>query len=366
MRDQKLALLFALQEQPIAPAAKLAEEAGVTPPTARAWLEDLSKDEVYNGVQANLRVRKLGLEIDDFLVGVSSFDALKSIEKFCNEHPYTSYRARVYGGKTQGMILQFRQPDAARKHLEQALYRMKKAEMITTIRELPTLRAVYGSTYTRPRLDNWVPEKMIWDFDWQDWWSKAPNDSETPPIKKPDDERIDFDLVDTKILQEITMNARRKNVDIITAMGLDPNAKGVQQDFSTRLNRIKDELVESYRVFINWTHFDVYNTAFVIAKAQADTTRKLITHLRNSEFPFGSSIRQTPSGFVWSARLPSAHLSEMISLIWQISDSYELLMIDYKHSDVYGLWHGAFDQKTSDWRVDKDFCLDAPLKSIGL
>lgn len=366
MRDQKLALLFALQEQPIAPAAKLAEEAGVTPPTARAWLEDLKDNEVYNGVQANLRVRKLGLEIDDFLVGVSSFDALKSIEKFCNEHPYTSYRARVYGGKTQGMVLQFRQPDVARKHLEQALYRMKKAEMITEIRELPTLRAVYGSTYTRPRLDSWNPDKMTWSFDWERWWDDAPEIEDIPPVMRPADERIHFDALDVKLLQEITMNARRKNVDLIKAMGLDPNEKGLQQDISTRLNRIKEEFVESYRVFINWTHFDVYNTAYVIAKAQPETTRKLIMHLRDSEFPFGSSIRQTPDGFVWSARLPSAHLSEMISLVWRIAESYELLMIDYKQSDVYGLWHGAFDNQTSDWRTDKEFCLDTPLKPIGL
>lgn len=366
MKDQKLALLFALQEQPIAPAAKLADEAGVTPPTARAWLDELSKDEVYRGVQANLRIRKLGLEMDDFLVGVSSYDALKSIERFCDEHPYTSYRARVYGGQTQGMILQFRQPDSARKHLERALSRMMRAGMITSIRELPTLRAVYGSTYTRPRLERWIPERMVWDFDWEGWWKEAHERELGEPIQAADDTRIEFDSTDVKIIQEITMNARRKNVDIIRAMGLDPDAKGVQQDISSRLNRLKAEVVESYRVFINWTHFDVYNTAFVIAKAGEDTSRKLVNHLRTSEFPFGSSIRQTPDGFVWSARLPSAHLSELISLVWRISDSFELLTIDYKHSETYGLWQGAFDQDASDWRTDKEFCLDAPLKSIGL
>lgn len=367
MNQEKLALLFALQEQPVAPAAKLANEVGVTPPTARAWLESLKEEKVYGGIQANLRVQKLGLEMYDFFVGVNSYDSLKSIEKFCEKHPYTSYRARVFGGSTHGMLLQFRQPVAAHEHLQRALYKMMKADLISDIRELPTLQAVYGSVYTRPRLDAWNPEKLTWQFDWEKWWKQAPKKatakSSTPLAEE---ERISLDALDAKLIQELTMNARRKNVDIIRAIDMDPDEKGVQQNVSSRLNRIKEELVQSYRVYIEWNHFDIYNTPLVIAKALSSKTRRLIAHLKESKFPFSSSIRETPDGFVWSARLPSAHLSELVSLVWRVADSHELLIIDYKHSNWYGLWAETYDTKVNDWRSDKTFCLDDPLKSIGL
>ncbi len=367
MNQQKLALLFALQEQPTAPAAQLAKEVGVTPPTARAWLSALEKDKVYSGVQANLRIRRLGLEMDDFLLDVTSYDALQKIEKFCYAHPYVSYRARVFGGKTQGIILQFRQPDAARQHLEAALERMMRVGLISQIRELPTLGTSYGSTYTRPRLEAWNAENLAWNFDWEKWWKDAPDEpkSASPElVDAPEPFQVDFR--DVQLIGELTLNARRKNVDLIRAIKLDPERKGVQQEISSRLSTINNELIESYRVYINWNHFDIYNTPFVIAKAENKQTRKLIAHLKNSKFPFSSSIRETPDGFVWSARLPSAHLSELVSLVWQITDSYELLSLDYKHSMWYGLWAETFDKEKRKWKTDKDFCMKEPLKTIGL
>jgi DNA-binding Lrp family transcriptional regulator len=363
----KLALLFRLQEQPVAPAAVLAEQVGISPPTARAWLDSLRKDQVYIGVQATLKVRRLGLEMDDFLVNTDSFEGLTKIEKFCGEHPYTSYRARVFGGKSHGMLLQFRQPDAARAHLERAFERMLEEGLVSEVRELPTLSLEYGSVYTHPSFSAWDQERMVWNFDWKKWWGKSPKKAELKgSLVESPEERIDLDQLDAQLLEEITKNARRKNTEILEAIGLDKMKMGVQQKVSSRLKRIESEVVQDYRLYINWTHFDMYNTPFIIAKTDRDVTARLIEHLKVSEFPFGSSIRPTPNGFVWAARLPSGHLPELVSLVWQISESYELLLIDYRHSLRYGLWAETFDEEEKAWRVDREFCLDKPLKSIGL
>ena len=64
MNTEKLKLLLALQEDPVAPAAELAKQVGVTPPTARAWLDSLRDEKVYVSVQANILSRRLGLEMD--------------------------------------------------------------------------------------------------------------------------------------------------------------------------------------------------------------------------------------------------------------------------------------------------------------
>ncbi len=368
MNKQKLSLLFALQQEPTASAVALAKKVvpEITPPTARAWLESLRKEQVYMGIRASLIVRKLGLEMDDFLVRVDSYDSVKQIEKFCDAHPYTSYRARVYGGEIQGLLLQFRQPDAAREYLLDALNIMKEKDVIKDIREIPTLSAEYGSTYTRPRLEAWDPENLVWRFDWDKWWGAAPKGSTLPKSSRiQDNERVELDELDATLLEQLTKNARRKNTEIIDSIGLDKDKMGVQQKVSQKIKRLDSDVIGSYRVFINWTHFDVYNTPLIIAKSEEGVTDRLISHLESSDFPFGSTIRKTSDGYIWSARLPSAHLSELIALVWKISQSYELLIIDYKHSELYGLWAETFDKVLSDWKTDREFCLEQPLRKIG-
>ncbi len=367
MNTERLKLLFALQEQPIAPASVLAKEVGISAPTARAWLESLKEEQVFVGVHTNLRSRQIGLELDDFMLQVTSHEALQKIEQFCEVHPYTSYRARVFGGDVQGIMLQFRQPDTARPHLLKALDVMKREGLVSRIRELPTLNVEYGSSFTRPRIDAWNPNVMGWKFDWNKWWSARPSEiKERPKSPQPVEELVELDELDVRILQEIGTNARRKNTEIIDALGMNKQAPGVQQKISSRLKRLSDEVIESYRVYINWTHFDVYNTPIIIAEADEDTTDQLISYLATSKFPFGSSIRKIKNGFIWSARLPSAHLSELVSFVWKLVKSYEIMIIDYKHSQVYGLWAEAFDSSNRSWRSDAEFCLHTPLKAIGL
>ena len=367
MNTEKLKLLFALQEQPVAPASVLAKQVGVSAPTARAWLESLKKEQVFVGVHTNLRSRRIGLEMDDFVLQIKSHEALLKIEQFCESHPYTSYRARVFGGNIQGIMLQFRQPDAARPHLLKAFDVMKKNGLVSSVRELPTLDVEYGSSFTRPRIEAWNPEKMGWVFDWEKWWSACPKDIKSKPKTQPQTTKsVALDQLDTQILQEIGTNARRKNIEVMEALGMDKNTPGLQQKISARLKRLEEEVIESYRVYINWTHFDVYNTPIIIAEAEEDVTNRLISYLSTSNFPFGSSIRRIETGFVWSARLPSAHLSELLSFVWKHTKSHEILIIDYKHSQVYGLWAETFDSDMNSWRTDKEFCLDKPLGSIGL
>ena len=367
MNTERLKLLFALQEQPIAPASTLAKQIGVTAPTARAWLESLLKEQVFVGVNANLRSRRIGLELDDFVLQVTSHNALEKIEEFCEAHPYTSYRSRVFGGNTRGIMLQFRQPDAARPHLLEAFDVMKRNGLISEVRELPTLNEEYGSSFTRPRIEAWNPDTMGWKFDWNKWWSACPKKIQSKQkTQTMDKELVPLDELDVRIIQEISMNARRKNIEIIEALGLDKTAPGIQQKVSSKLKRLSEEVVESYRLYINWTHFDVYNMPIIIAQAEEDVTDRLIAYLSASKFPFASSIRKIESGFIWSARLPSAHLSELLSLVWKITKSHEILIIDYKHSQVYGLWAETFDPDTNSWKNDREFCLISPLKSIGL
>ncbi len=365
-----LKLLFKLQEMPMAPAKKLAEEIGKSTPTVIAWLERLAQEQVYMGVKPDLKIHRMGLEIYDYLLEISSYESLTRIEKFCEVHPYTLYRSRVFGGKYHGMLVQFRQPPEAFPFLERAFERMRDEGLIRSAREIPSLKEVYGSIYTRPRLDAWDPERMTWRFDWEKWWSQEPRkgskkSSQGMGGEASASDMFELDYLDAQILQHLTDNARQKNIDIIRKLGFDPRKGSIQQKISKRILRLHD-VIDSFRVFINWTHFDVYNTPMLIVKARQEKTDRLIAKLREGTFPFSSSVRKTPEGFVWYARLPSAHFSELMSLIWQLVEEYQLLIIDYKHSQTYGLWAETIDKQTGEWKSDEEFCLKRPLKDIGL
>ncbi|MFO7837744.1 MAG: hypothetical protein R6V83_13960 [Candidatus Thorarchaeota archaeon] len=367
MKQNRFNLLFKLQEMPVAPVAQLAREIGVSAPTVRSWLDELRDQRVFVSVPGTLNEKKIGLETHSFVVTIDSYASVEMIEDFCDAHPYTSYRGRVFGGNLHGVFVQFREPSAARIHLSNALQIMKEKEIISGMRELPTLSEPYTSTNTRPKLDAWHPDKMVWEFDWDGWWNSVPKKRPEGSTKLDKDQTpIEIDKLDVQLLEELTKDARRKNIDMIQAIGRDPYEKGVQQDVSRRLRRLEEEVVEAYRVFINWTHFDVYNTPMVIAKAERELTEKLVHHLMNSQFPFGSSIRMIENGFVWSARLPSAHLSELVRLVWKIADTFELLIIDYRHSQMYALWSDTWNENSQDWKTDRDFCMQSPLKAIGL
>jgi len=364
VNHNQLKLLFKLQESPIAPVAQLAREIGVSAPTVRSWLDELRQEQVFVSVPAHLYQDKIGLEIHSFLTTVQSYDAVIQLEAFCDAHPYTSYRGRIFGGSYHGLFLQFREPPEAKGHVLQAFRSMEEGGIISRIRELPSSDNTGKSINTRPNLDAWNPPKMVWDFDWGQWWSNASNESEQHDTKSAEQhEPIEIDALDVQLLQEITRDARRKNTDIIRALGKNPYEKGLQQDVSRRIRRLEKEVVESYRLFINWTHFDVYNTPMVIVEAKNDQVEKLMQHLKNSKFPFGSSIRRIEDGFIWSARLPSAHLSEMVELVWEIGESFELLIIDYKHSQMYALWAETWNDDSQSWKTGKDFCLNNPLQS---
>ncbi|MCF2135864.1 MAG: hypothetical protein K9W43_01370 [Candidatus Thorarchaeota archaeon] len=370
MNQEMLELLFKLQEMPMAPAKKIAEEIGKSTPTVITWLAKLAEDRVYLGVKPYLRAHRLGLELYDYLLEIKSYKDLIKIEKFCEEHPYTAYRSRVFGGEHRGMLVQFRQPPETLIHLESAFERMREKGIVQSVRELPTLQEIYGSIHTRPQLGAWDPERMTWNFDWERWWSQEPQREQDRSATRPKKnevatEHFEIDHLDAKILQELTDNARQKNIDIIKKIGLNPREGSIQQKISKRILRLQ-EVIDSFRVFINWTHFDVYNTPMLIVKAERTKTERLIAKLQEGTFPFSSSIRQIPDGFVWYARLPSAHFSELLSFIWQLAKDYELLIIDYKHSQTYGLWAETFDAQTGDWKTDEKFCLEQPLKSIGL
>ena len=130
IEERDLELLIALQENPLAPASKLAKSINLSTPTVITRLELLKKDKSYYNVIANLLPDALDLEIVDVLIDIDSIENVEYFEKhICYNHPYTLFRIRCFGN-FNGLYIQFRIPKGSLELLLDLLNHLKKNNKI--------------------------------------------------------------------------------------------------------------------------------------------------------------------------------------------------------------------------------------------
>jgi DNA-binding Lrp family transcriptional regulator len=349
IEEKDLPLLIALQQHPLAPASKLAEIVGVSTPTIITRLEDLKKDKSYYSVYADLKAEALGLEIVDVILQVRELENISFIEqKICYEHPYTLFRIRCFGERN-GLFLQFRIPKGSRKNLLKLLDHLKKDNKIHDYfipNYLPNTRKIF----TNANLANWQPAMMKWSFDWDEWISKLSTmGSKKLELNNGKSYLKKLDDLDIALLQALTMNARRKNTEIMAALNLDKNTVGLPQKVSRRLQFLREKIVSQFRVFLKWDTFEIYNSFLIVANCPPDKKFQLQNTLYYNPIPFESLYKVTKNGFMWYLRCPSSHFSDVSAFVLSITNQAQFYFLDYKTSEFYGLWKGAFDPKTHSW-----------------
>lgn len=151
---------------------------------------------------------------------------------------------------------------------------------------------------------------------------------------------------------------------------------GVAQKVSRRLRFLKENAISDYRVFLNWTDFDLYQTILIQGFCRDEIPLKLRNYLmksskevnqsniqRNSVFPFQCSYFITNDGFYWYVRAPPKHVSELLDFIWEISPDHKLFLLDYRFSQRYKLWDQTFDAENHKWKKNYDFMIKSVLES---
>ncbi|MHA1126016.1 MAG: Lrp/AsnC family transcriptional regulator [Candidatus Heimdallarchaeota archaeon] len=352
IEERDLELLIALQENPLAPASKLAKAVNLSTPTVITRLDLLKKDKSYYSVFANLKPSTLDLEIVDILIEIENLENVEYFEKqICYNHPYTLFRIRCFGN-FNGLYLQFRIPNASRKLLIDLLNTLKKQCKIQNY-IIPETTLDAEIVYTRSNLANWEEKLMRWNFNWATWTNKLEKSS-SAKIKQTIEKSIvsKLDKLDIALLEELTMNARRKNTDIMDTLKLDKEEVGLPQKISRKLKFLDKSVVLQYGVFLQWETFEIYNSFLVNCTCNEETSIKLQNLLTNNPIPFESTFKITSDGFLWYLRCPASHFSSVSAFIWEISSKAQFYFLDYKKSQFYGLWKGAFDVSNHCWSTE--------------
>jgi len=336
-------------------------------------LKRLINDEIaFKGVHADLNLYTLDLELYDFFFHVGSHQALKILEeRLCYYHPYVLYRGRCHG-KFSGLFLQFRVPKGTLDHLIDLSQSLKDYNIISEFEYLERISSEKAVSI-KSALNHWDFEKKAWVFDWKTWkkgFEHIPAERQIHENKPSDVILPDLKLLDIQLLAELTVNARRKNIEIMKSIGFKTQEPGSAQKISRRLAFLKKNAVSDYRIFLNWEKFDLYQTILIHGRCDTDTARKFRNYLYFGQtdskilFPFETIMFLTTDGFIWYVRAPPSHLSEITDFIWEICPDHDMFWIDYKFSEYYGLWTDTFDPLLNKWRSDHKFMTEDVLKRI--
>ncbi|NHJ85559.1 MAG: winged helix-turn-helix transcriptional regulator [Asgard group archaeon] len=349
IEERDLELLIALQEKPLAPASKLAKAINLSTPTVITRLDLLKNGKSYYNVFAHLLPETLELEIVDVLIEINNIEDVEYFEQHvCYNHPYTLFRIRCFGS-FNGLYVQFRIPKNSQPLLITMLEELKKRKRIQSFL-IPKIIPEAKTIYTKSNLANWEANLMRWNFDWDGWLKKLQKiDSNRIFVEKEESILPKLDELDIALLQEISTSARRKNTEIMDSLQLNKTEVGLQQKISRKLKFLDKEVVSQYRVFLRWETFEIYNSFYVICECEDSTANKLQNLLIKDPIPFESTFKITEKGYIWYIRCPASHFSNIATIIWQSSSKAHFYYLDYKKSEFYGLWKGAFDSTQHNW-----------------
>ena len=353
-----LQILIALQEGPMDRLEILAKRVNLSRTavsTHLKWLsgEDSSSTKRLFRVVPDLDEDALDLQTVDVFFQTPSLESMTHVEKLCDTHPYTKYRARCYGGGSE-VFAQFRIPKNTTHLLQKFLRLSKKNGAFTSYRVLPTQNV--PSIFTVPRLEYWNNKLFTWDFNWDEWLI-APSTKKSEEIPKLPSSKLELlTKNDILILSLLTRGSRRKQrvfIEELETQGVSISS----QEFSRRLGVLKNNIILRYHVYIDIDAFDLYSNVIITADCKPNFASKLKKRLQSNPLPFRSTLKISDDFMFWYLRLPPSHLSQLLSYLHERVDNLRLSMVDYEKTEVYGLWSEAYDEEAKAWIKKPRFLL---------
>jgi hypothetical protein len=310
-------------------------------------------------VVPNLDEPALGLVTIDAFLEISNLEKIKNMERFCDLHPYTKYRARCFGNHS-GLSVQFRVPNGKESFIKSLFSRLKSTGYIQNYSILPTIGK--DSVFSISRLQHWNSESFTWDFDWAKWSSKKPK-----KVEKMQGNRVSKAALltqrDISILTQLSYGARRKQIDIIRALR-NEGVSFTSQDFSRSYSLLNESFIANYMIFLDPEAFNLYSNVVLTGKSNKSFVAELAHRMKESPIPFRSTLRVNEEFFFWFLRLPPNHLSSLFEYLLSNVDELNTSLQDYQTSVAYGVWSGAFDDEKNDWNKSREFIIDDPLDEL--
>ncbi|MHA2426354.1 MAG: hypothetical protein ACXAEF_16310, partial [Candidatus Thorarchaeota archaeon] len=239
-----LQILIALQEGPMDRLESLAKRVKVSRTTVASytkWMagESSTSDKRYFRVAPDLDDAALEMKTIDVLIDTPTIESVNNVETLCNNHPYTKYRARCYGGESK-VFAQFRIPNNTTKILARFLKEAENRGDAAGYEILPTDNV--QPLFTTPRLEYWNNASFTWEFDWEKWAKKPVPKGRIKSVVPSESKLHLLKQSDVAILGMLPHGVRRKQRHIMDDLKTE-GYEFTSQESSRRLRVLKENFI---------------------------------------------------------------------------------------------------------------------------
>lgn len=354
-------LILKLISNPLASVTNLANDLNRSRPTV------LSQFKRLNGkckVQAFIKLSNINLKRANFFLECS-FSNIPLLEEIIKAFPYSNYRTRVIGS-IKGIYVQFSIPSNLK--LDDFFSILTTNGIVKKIIDVTPSSKSYLSNF---ELTKFNEEANDFNFDWKKLRKNV--NSEPTPLSKnkrkiaaPFTEEIinEIEPVDMYILASMSDDARKRGSSLLSPTGEVYSTDIPPYVLSNRINFIKSNLIDSYKVQLDWELFNIYQA--LIFYSHGPFEEEFIHHFGKiimESLPFDSVFNpiNNNKGFSWFVAVPPSHFPQLLSFVWEICKDidFECFSVDY-HSSARYMFYGfsTFDFKNRTWKISPDYLFD--------
>jgi len=339
-----LKILTALGRNPLGTVQEIGAGTGMTSATVSIRLKKLRQTGALFAVSGQIAYSVLGLEpVVVFLE--APFRSLVRLESLCDRHPYTRYRVRCIG-YFNGLYALFSVPEGKISDLAEFLS-LLKGDVVTDYR---INASTGGWSYSEADYSLYEISNDHWAFDWGEWERKVDAMDVIPPQRKQSASILSrLGEKDLKILEQLTIDSRRKGNQIAAAVGITP------YNFTRRMQFLTDNrALDSYRVIVDKGVSRLMTTFMFLCQCPQDETRRFAAAF--TQLPFQSTLIPTSQGFFTQASIPPLDLPILGSILQRRCQKVESLWSDYRSSMRYYFWPGAYREGA--WETSRGFMIE--------
>lgn len=359
------ALLTLLQNNPTITYAQIARYFNVSAPTGKKLVEKLRERGLYSGKYAQYDPHALGLERYIILFTISSVKNYSQLERILDAHPYTKYRARIYGSQL-GLQATFDYPSQDPKYLIELFKILKEEKIIETYR-------LFKSTGIRKALHLDLKRislhSMNWEYDWSIFQRLSREHVEGKDVfpKRRNCVIEQMKELDFKILRILSYNADISQRELARKYMAEPT------EIWRRVHFLEDHVLTGYRAKINRMFFNVTSSKLLFLSFENEnlltsTFAALCNEDTRPPFRYTIEIVEDEAKkkyLMLFVSLPHYHEANMCYALNNLG-CVEMLNLDTtgRNSVTYAFYEKNYDLSEHKWRLEKDYIIKEPIKAL--
>ena len=355
LSSEDFAILLALESNPYMPMTELATLLGITRITAKKRVDDLKERDIIRKPIAIYNPYSLLLKRVNVFAHSKSIEQLRRLELACDEHPYTHYRVRAFGGSF-GLFIQFDMPENSVNLLCEFFQKLQNEEILESYILLPSsnLRTdVYAD------LKRYNVKLSSWVFSWKEWIKLTESfSSNIPSETREKNSYSDFNPIHFKILRMLTADGSLKQTDINDKLNLS-RTQG-HRDY----NYVMDNYIEKIRFIYNREIFQLTETYIAFGQdIPKKSSARIFNAINEAPPPFRLSLDIIEdNGILLWANMSSSQATDFAFALWDKFTNIQIYTLDTKKSKLYWFYPNNFDFNKSNWNTSKDYFITEPIE----